>query len=74
MNEDIVKDRAALNAHFKEPVGGYEANFDKLLADGAISTRGLGKDTYIVDELVFDANTAYFDAHGGYDYAKSFFE
>lgn len=74
MNDDIVKGRAALNVHFKEPAGGYEATFDALVASGAISTRGLSKDPHIVDELVFDVNTGYFDAHGGYEYAKSFFE
>ena len=45
-----------------------------MVADGAISTRGLGKDPFIVDELVFDVNTAYFENKGGYEYAKSFFE
>jgi chemotaxis protein histidine kinase CheA len=74
MNDDIIKDRAALNVHFKEPTGSYEQMFDSMVADGAISTRGLGKDPFIVDELVFDINTAYFEHHGGYDYAVSFFE
>ncbi len=74
MNEDIIKDRAALNVHFKPSMGGYESAFDKMLADGTISTRGLGKDPYIVDELVFDVNSAYFENHGGYEYAKAFFE
>jgi hypothetical protein len=74
MNDDIVKDRAALNVHFKEPPGGYESTFDKMLSEGAISTRGLGKDPYIVDELVFDVNSAYFENRSGYEYAKFFFE
>jgi len=74
MNDDIIKDRAALNVHFKEPTGSYEQMFDSMLADGTISTRGLGKDPFIVDELVFDINTTYFEEHGGYDYAVSFYE
>jgi hypothetical protein len=45
-----------------------------MVADGVISTRGLGQDPYIVDELIFDVNTAYFEYHGGYEYAKSFYE
>ena len=73
-NEDIIKDRAAYNVYFKEPSGSYEQMFDSLLADGVISTRGLGQDPFIVDELIFDVNTAYFEYHGGYDYAKSFYE
>jgi hypothetical protein len=74
MNDDIIKERAALNVHFKQAQGGYESTFDKMVADGLISTRGLGKDPNIVDELVFDVNSAYFENNGGYEYAKSFFE
>ena len=67
MNDDIMIDRAAYNVHFKEPTGSYESTFDKMVADGVISTRGLGKDPFIVDELIFDVNTAYFENGGGYD-------
>jgi hypothetical protein len=74
MNDDIVKDRAAYNVHFKQSEGSYEQMFDALLANKTISTRGLGKDPFIVDELVFDVNTSYFESNGGYEYAKSFFE
>ena len=74
MNEDIIKERAEYNVHFKQPTGGYESTFDAMVADKTISTRGLGKDPFIVDELVFDVNSAYFENHGGYEYAKSFFE
>ena len=41
MNDDIIKDRAAYNVHFKEPTGSYTQMFDAMLADGTISTRGL---------------------------------
>jgi len=74
MNPDIIQDRAEFNHYFKKPEGGYEQTFDKMVADGLISTRGLGKDPHIVDELVFDVNTAYFEQCGGYEYAISFFE
>jgi hypothetical protein len=73
-NEDIIMERAAFNVHFKQPEGGYESTFDKMVADKIISTHGLGKDPNIVDELVFDVNSAYFENNGGYEYAKSFFE
>ena len=73
MNSDIIKDRAAYNIHYKQPAGSYEQMFDSMLADNIISTRGLGKDPFIVDELVFDVNSAYFENNGGYDYAKQFF-
>ncbi|MDR1735834.1 MAG: plasmid recombination protein [Oscillospiraceae bacterium] len=74
MNEDIIPERAALNVHFKPSAEGYERTFDAMVAEGIVSTRGLGKDPNIVDELVFDVNSAYFENHGGYDYAVSFFE
>ena len=74
MNGDIIKDRAEFNVHFKKCEGSYEQAFDKMIEAQTISTRGLGKDPHIVDELVFDVNTAYFENHGGYEYAKSFFE
>ena len=74
MNGDIIQERAALNIHFKQCERSYESTFDKMITDGAISTRGLSKDPFIVDELVFDVNSAYFENGGGYEYAKSFFE
>jgi hypothetical protein len=33
MNEDIIKDRAVLNVHFKQPQGSYEKMFDTMLAE-----------------------------------------
>ena len=73
-NPDIVKDRSCLNIHFKQCEGTYAQAFDKMLADGIISTRGLKQDAKVFDELVFDVNTAYFERNGGYDYARKFFE
>jgi hypothetical protein len=71
-NADIIPDRAELNYYFKKCEGTYEQNFDKLLADGAINTRGLKADAKIVDEFIFDVNTDYFERNGGYEYAKKF--
>jgi len=73
-NEDIDPARFPLNVHFKACEGGYAATFDRMVAECVISTRNLGKDPHIVDELVFDVNSAYFENRGGYEYAKSFFE
>ena len=39
-----------------------------------ISTRGLKLDATHYCELVFDVNSAYFDNHGGYEFAKQFYE
>ena len=72
-NGDIVPERYALNMHFKSCVGTYEQEFARMVESGEISLRGLKADAKIFDELVFDVNSAYFENHGGYDYAKKFF-
>jgi len=41
--------------------GGYERAFDRMVADGLISTRRLTKDPNIVDELVSRRAAALFD-------------
>ena len=72
-NQDIIAERSDLNVHFKYCGTTYAQAFDKLLADGVISTRYLGKDPNIVDELIFDINTEYFERRGGYEFAKQFY-
>ena len=69
-NPDIVPERAVLNIHFKEPAGSYAEMFAQMEADKVISTRGLKDDAHLYGELIFDVNSAYFDNHGGYDFAK----
>lgn len=72
-NPDIVQGKSHLNVSFKSCDGTYTQVFDRLLEKGTISTRGLKPDADVFAEMVFDVNTAYFDEHGGYDYAKEFF-
>lgn len=43
-----------------------------MMEDGTVSLSGLKKDAKVFDELAFDVNSAYFENHGGYDYAKEF--
>ena len=66
--------RTAWNVHFKKPTASYTDLFAQLEAAGTISTRGLKPDTIHYCELVFDVNSAYFDNHGGYEFAKQFYE
>lgn len=73
-NADIDPARAPLNVHFKRCEGSYMEAFDRMVGSGAISTRGLKQDAKVVDEMVFDVNSAYFERGGGYGYAKRFFE
>lgn len=72
MNVDLS--RTPMNVHFKS-CGGmtYNETLDKLVADGKVSLRGLKKDAKIFDEMILDVNTDYFEAHGGYEYAKRFY-
>lgn len=72
-NPDIVQDRSHLNIRYKGCDGTYIQTFDRLLEEGTISTRGLKPDADVFAEMVFDVNTAYFEQHGGYEYAKDFF-
>jgi len=73
-NADIQLERVPFNVHFKKCEGTYEQALDKLLADGHISTRGLKSTAKIIDEMIFDVNTLYFEERGGYDFAKQFYE
>lgn len=73
-NPDIEPERFHLNIHFKKCETSYEKVLDGMLERGEVSARGLKPDAKMFAEMVFDVNTAYFDNHGGYDYAKQFFE
>ena len=73
-NPDIIPERTACNVHFKTPTGSYREMFDLMQADKTISTRGLKEDANLYGELIFDVNSAYFFNHGGYEFAKQFYE
>ena len=72
-NPDIIPQRVAWNVHFKKPAASYTDLFAQMEANGTISTRGLKPDATHYCELVFDVNSAYFDNHGGYEFAKQFY-
>ena len=72
-NPDIIPQRVAWNVHFKKPAASYTNLFAQLEANGTISTRGLKPDATHYCELIFDVNSAYFDNHGGYEFAKQFY-
>ena len=72
-NPDIIPQRAAWNVHFKKPTASYTDLFAQLEVGGIISTRGLKPDATHYCELIFDVNSAYFDNHGGYEFAKQFY-
>lgn len=74
-NINVVPERIPFNVSYKSTDGlTYNEYFKKLVSDGTISTRGLKADATLFNEVVIDVNTEYFEAHGGYEYAKQFFE
>lgn len=73
-NPDVLLEHSHNNVIFQAcDAPTYAQKFDQMVADGIVSTRGLKPDAYVFDELVFDVNTDYFETHGGYEYAKSFY-
>jgi len=75
-NADIQLERSAMNVYYKKPETTYEQAFDRLVEDGIIVVKGLKTDgsAKIIDEMIFDVNTSYFEENGGYEFAKKFFE
>jgi len=73
-NGDVVAERADLSIHYKRWDDTYLCTFDRMVEDGTISIWNLKRDPKIIDEFIFDVNTEYFDRHGGYGYAKRFYE
>lgn len=73
MNVDL--DRVPMNVSFRD-CGEltYNEMLQKLVNEGKVSMRGLKKDAKVYDELIFDINSEYFEEHGGYEFAKVFYE
>ena len=74
VNSDIVTEMTPFNVHYKKPNDTYENIFNKMVENKIISTRGLKTDAKKYGELIFDVNSAYFFNHGGYEFAKEFYE
>ena len=72
MNVDLSQ--TPQNVHFKRCEDStYNQHLNRLVEEGAVSLRGLKQDAKVFDEMIFDVNTAYFEEHGGYDYAIKFY-
>lgn len=73
-NPDVLLEYSSQNVVFKTcGAPTYAQQFDRMVAEGTVSTRGLKPDAYVFDKMVFDVNTEYFERHGGYEYAKKFY-
>jgi len=74
-NVNVEPERIPLNISFKSAGDmTYNEYFDSLLAEGKISVRGLKADATHFNEMIIDVNTEYFEEHGGYEFAKKFYE
>ncbi len=72
MNVDLSQ--TPQNVHFKRCEDQtYNQHLNRLVEEGTVSLRGLKQDAKVFDEMIFDVNTAYFEEHGGYDYAIKFY-
>jgi hypothetical protein len=80
LNADIVPERAGLNVHYHQnftpdgAVESYQQTIDRLLAEKKIVKHNFKPKSAIIDELVFDVNSGYFDERGGYEFAVKFYE
>ena len=74
-NMNVDMSRCDMNVHFKS-CGEltYNEQLNKLLYEKRVCMRGLKADAKVFDEMIFDVNTDYFETHGGYEYAKEFYE
>ena len=74
-NLNVVPERIPMNVHFRDPGNkSYMEILREMEKEGKVSTRGLRQDATLFDEIVIDVNTMYFENHGGYEYAKEFYE
>ena len=72
MNVDLTQ--TPNNIHYKRCETTYNEKLKEMLDSGQVSLRGLQKNATLFDELIFDINSDYFEKHGGYEFAKEFYE
>ena len=72
MNVDLTQ--TPNNIHYKRCETTYNEKLKEKLDSGEVSLRGLQKNATLFDELIFDINSDYFEKHGGYEFAKEFYE
>lgn len=72
MNVDLEQTKN--NVHYKTCNTTYNERLKELVDTGTVSLRGLKDNAKIFDELILDINSDYFEKHGGYDFAKKFYE
>ena len=72
MNVDLEQTKN--NIHYKTCDKSYNERLKELVNTGKVSLRGLKDNAKVFDELILDINSDYFEKHGGYEFAKKFYE
>lgn len=72
MNVDLEQTKN--NVHYKTCDTTYNERLKELVDTGKVSLRGLKDNAKVFDELILDINSDYFEKHGGYNFAKKFYE
>ena len=72
MNVDLEQTKN--NVYYKTCNKTYNERLKELVDENKVSLRGLKDNANIFDELILDINSDYFKKHGGYDFAKRFYE
>lgn len=72
MNVDLSQ--TPNNIHYKRCETTYNEKLKELIDSKQVSLRGLRDNAKLFDELIFDINSDYFEKHGGYEFAKEFYE
>lgn len=72
MNVDLSQSHR--NIQFKKCDCTYNDKLNEMVESKQVSLRGLKADAKVYDEMIFDVNTEYFESHGGYEFAKRFYE
>ena len=72
MNVDLEQTKN--NVYYKTCGKSYNERLKDLVDTGKVSLRGLKDNAKVFDELVLDINSDYFEKHGGYNFAKKFYE
>lgn len=72
MNVDL--EQTPNNIHYKRCETTYNEKLKVLINSKQVSLRGLRENAKLFDELIFDINSDYFEKHGGYEFAKEFYE
>lgn len=72
MNVDLAQTQN--NVHYKTCNKSYNERLKELVDENKVSLRGLKDNAKVFDELILDINSDYFEKHGGYEFAKKFYE